>query len=93
MRLYLIGYFLKIYLNISFFFRIQESARYRNKEVTPTTTEALRDIPADDILQIVVGPNHVAFLFKVFLYNFFILIFKFRTIEWLVYLLILFSIK
>lgn len=60
--------FFKIFIfpNESGFFRIQESSRYRNKELSPSTTEALQDIPADDILQLVVGPNHVAFLFKVF---------------------------
>lgn len=40
------------------------SARNRN-EITPT--KAIESIPASEIVQIAIGPNHVAFLLKVIL--------------------------
>ncbi|KAH7718742.1 UBA/TS-N domain containing protein [Aphelenchoides avenae] len=43
--------------------RIQDSANYRNKNGS-IPTKALEEIAPDDIVQIVVGHNHVAFLFK-----------------------------
>ncbi|KAI1718350.1 HECT-domain (ubiquitin-transferase) domain-containing protein [Ditylenchus destructor] len=45
------------------FERIQECANYRNRNGA-TPTKALEDIPADNIVQMVVGYNHVAFLLK-----------------------------
>jgi hypothetical protein len=43
--------------------RIQECASYRNNHGA-LPTKALEDIPAGNILQIAVGHNHIAFLFK-----------------------------
>lgn len=44
--------------------KIQQCASYRNR-CGGAPTKALEGIAADDILQIAVGHNHVAFLFRV----------------------------